>query len=72
MDSEEYGSESFESEYSVEESQVQDDICGKMYEKFILWWTTRDFLISHQSSFKDNWDYLIMIAACWNVFMLPI
>lgn len=31
-----------------------------------------DFLISHASSFKENWDFLIMITACWNVFMLPI
>ena len=31
-----------------------------------------DYLISHASSFKENWDFLIMITACWNVFMLPI
>ena len=30
------------------------------------------FLISHPSSLKEYWDFLIMIAACWNVFVLPI
>ena len=31
-----------------------------------------EFFISHSSSFKENWDFLIMITACYNVFMLPI
>ena len=31
-----------------------------------------DWFISHSSSFKENWEFVIMIAACWNVFMLPI
>lgn len=31
-----------------------------------------EFFISHASSFKENWDFLIMITACYNVFMLPI
>jgi hypothetical protein len=29
-------------------------------------------LIVEKSTFKENWDFLIMITACWNVFMLPI
>ena len=31
-----------------------------------------DFFISHSSSFTENWDFLIMLTACYNVFMLPI
>lgn len=31
-----------------------------------------DWFIGHASSFKENWDFVIMITACWNVFMLPI
>jgi len=31
-----------------------------------------EFFISHSSGFKENWDFLIMITACYNVFMLPI
>lgn len=31
-----------------------------------------DWFIGHSSSFKENWEFVIMIAACWNVFMLPI
>jgi hypothetical protein len=31
-----------------------------------------DFFISESGSIKENWDFLIMIFACWNVFMLPI
>jgi hypothetical protein len=31
-----------------------------------------DWFIGHASSFKENWDFVIMVAACWNVFMLPI
>ena len=29
-------------------------------------------LVGHSSSVKENWDFFIMICACWNVFMLPI
>ena len=36
------------------------------------WILSIDFFISHASSFKENWDFLIMTTACWNVFMLPI
>ena len=31
-----------------------------------------DLTVSHSSNFKENWDFLIMITACWNVFILPI
>ena len=30
------------------------------------------FQVGYNSKFKDNWDFLIMIVACWNVFWLPI
>ena len=30
------------------------------------------FLIAHTSGFSEYWDFLIMIAYCWNVFVLPI
>ena len=36
------------------------------------WWGNLNLFISHSSSFKENWDFLIMITACWNVFILPI
>jgi hypothetical protein len=29
-------------------------------------------VISYKSKFKDNWEFYIMIIACWNVFWLPI
>lgn len=32
----------------------------------------RNVYIGKRSNFKDRWDYVIMITACWNVFMLPI
>jgi hypothetical protein len=52
-----------------------------MRERSFRWWlkdfynwitNPETFFISHSSSFKENWDFLIMITACWNVFMLPI
>jgi len=36
------------------------------------WFNETDFTVSHSSSFKENWDFLIMVTACWNVFILPI
>ena len=39
---------------------------------FKHWYKNMDFFISESGSFKENWDFLIMIFACWNVFMLPI
>ena len=29
-------------------------------------------VLSAKSKFKEKWDLLIMITACWNVFWLPI
>ena len=31
-----------------------------------------NFFFGHASGLKKHWDFLIMIFACWNVFMLPI
>jgi hypothetical protein len=39
---------------------------------FNIWLDSLDLYISHASSFKENWDFLIMFTACWNVFVLPI
>jgi len=39
---------------------------------FKEWYSEKDWTVSHTSSFKENWDFLIMITACWNVFILPI
>ena len=39
---------------------------------FNIWIDSLDLFISHASSFKENWDFLIMFTACWNVFVLPI
>lgn len=44
--------------------------CSK--QGLIHWYKNMDLFISESGSFKENWDFLIMIFACWNVFMLPI
>ena len=73
---------------SVRASQKQSQVFERkltcweyMRDRSFRWWlkdfkawitNPETFFISHSSSFKENWDFLIMITACWNVFMLPI
>lgn len=43
-----------------------------LYSDFKDWFNHPSYFISQQSPFKDNWDFIVMVTACWNVFMLPL
>jgi hypothetical protein len=43
-----------------------------LQESIVTYVQSIDFFISYLSKFKENWDFLVMIAACCNVFLLPI
>lgn len=51
---------------------LKDTSFDDIQEDFNDWLISPSLFIGHSSSFKENWDFLIMITACWNVFMLPI
>lgn len=52
--------------------KIQAKGCKEVFNEWVNEIRNYEFFISHSSSFKENWDFLIMITACYNVFMLPI
>ena len=51
---------------------IKENSFYDMKEDLKDWYEDSYFLFNSTSVFKENWDFLIMITACWNVFMLPI
>ena len=64
-------------ESSIDQGTSIKEIKPTIFSKIKTWYRSlrcvqANFIISHQSKFKDDWDFLVMIAACWNVFLMPI
>lgn len=51
---------------------IRENSIYDMKDDLLDWYEDQLFLFRHSSQFKENWDFLIMLTACWNVFMLPI